>query len=75
MVSCHPELCHFVQHGEIPQIGLLRELIPESQTVIKKSESQHHVDTILFKGQGKFVVMVADLRFLSPDRFPGTVKG
>lgn len=74
-VSSHTELCHFVQYGEIPQIGLLRELIPESKAVIKKTESQQHVNTIFFKSHSKFVVMVADFCLLSPDRFPGTVKG
>ena len=74
MVASHPELCQFIKDSEIPEAFLLRKLIPESQTIIKKTESDNHFDTILLKSHRKLVVMVADPGFLAPDRAPCLVE-
>ena len=74
VVTSHPELCKFFFDNEISKRRLLRELISETETVIKKTESEHEPLIALCQFHGHLIVVVPDAALLAPYRSPGLVN-
>ena len=77
MVSCESELGKLFLDDEIAELLLVRELVAETETVVVKTETDRHLPLCrrLDEVHEKLVVIVADLSFLSPYRFPCLVEG
>ena len=74
MVAGHRELGEFLADHEIDQIGLLGEFVAEAEAVVINAEAHYHMHSVVVEGDGEFVVVVAYVGFLSPDRGPGLVE-
>ena len=71
MVAGHGKLREFFLDLEVRKVVLQRELIAEAQAVVVQAETDlHHSAALLLQADEHFVVMVPDLRFFTPDRFP-----
>ena len=86
VVAGHGEFRDLVLDHEVGQAVFQREFITESEAVVIQAETHLHdfalavlvarvADRFAFEGNQHFVVVVANLRFLAPDRFPGLVEG
>ena len=85
IVSGNPPCKSILSHCELGQLLLddkigkrlgIRELIPESETVVKEAETYVHLPPrfALGKEDQQFVVMVTYMGFLSQYRLPGLVE-
>ena len=77
MVACHGELAQFFFNNEVSKFLLLGELIAETNTLVIDSKAQVHLPMSgsLFQGHQEFVVVVKDLTFFPPYRFPCFLEG
>ena len=77
MVACKCKLGKFLLDDEIAELLLIWELITETKSIIIKAEADTHLPAgrRLHQIDQQLIIMVTDLRFLSPHRLPGLVKG
>ncbi len=76
VVARHGELGALVGHDEINQLRLLGKLVAEAEAVVVKPEAHDHRAVVGRPAQrdGQFVVTVADVGLLAPDRLPRLVE-
>ena len=76
MVASHGKLRALFLRDEVVQPAFLRELVPQSHTVVVDAEANVHQSFCLFLLQfyEQFVVVVADVVGLAPDGLPRLVE-
>jgi len=77
VVACHSKLCALLLYNKIGKVLLTGELVPEAQAIVKKTKANDDLPArlCLAKGYRQLVVLVPDLRYFAPYRFPGFIKG
>ena len=82
MVASHSELGKLILDDEVLEPLLLRKLVSEPETVVIEAETDDHhrlwtvlVHRTLLKSDSQFVVVVADVAFLTPDWLPCLIEG
>ena len=76
MVAVESELGKLLLYDEIAEVLLVWELITEAESVIIETETDAHlaVCACLNKVDKKFIVIIADLRLLTPYGLPSLIK-
>ena len=77
MVARHGKLRMFLLDDKVHQVLLPGELVAQAHAVVVDAEADVHIAVRLglTKLHQQFVIVVADVLHLAPDRLPGLVKG
>ena len=77
VVAGERELRELIFDDERLQVFLFGELVAEAEAVVEEAEANDHdaVGCRLLQRNGEFVVVIADLALLAPNRLPGFVEG
>ena len=76
MVARHSKLGTFFLDNKVVQVLLQRELVTEAETVVKEAETNDDIAVLrlLIQRYGHFIIVVTDLFYFTPHRFPGFIK-